>query len=356
MTLAVGPGLLFDSFDSPDMSSALPYSNALVIGAGSWGTALTAVLAERGLQVQFWGRDPLLMEEIQSTRRNSRYLPGLVLPESIQATARMEELRPADLVVFVVPSKAVRETAHSMATLPAVKGAQVIISCAKGIELNSGKRLTQILAESFTQTPLAVLTGPNHAEEVSQRMATAAVVACDKETVALDVQACFTLPWFRTYTSDDVTGVEWAGAMKNPYAIAAGIALGLKLGDNAIAALVTRALAEMVRMGVAMGGRAESFMGLGGVGDLMATCYSEHSRNHRVGRLIGEGMPLQEIMSSTRMVAEGVPNTASLHGAAKAKGVRTPLLDEIYAMLYEAKPAKEAMRALLSRDPRAETE
>lgn len=336
--------------------SSLPYSNALVIGAGSWGTALTAVLAERGLQVQFWGRDQGLMEEIQSTRRNSRYLPGLALPASIEAISRLEDVRPAELVVFVVPSKAVRETAAAMATQPALASARVVISCAKGIELNSGKRLTQILAESFTATPLAVLTGPNHAEEVSQRMATAAVVACEQEDIARDVQACFTLPWFRSYTSDDVTGVEWAGAMKNPYAIAAGIALGLKLGDNAIAALVTRALAEMVRMGAAMGGKPESFMGLGGVGDLMATCYSQHSRNHRVGRLLGEGMPLQEIMSSTRMVAEGVPNTASLYEAAKAKGVRTPLLDEIHAMLYEAKPAREAMRALLSRDPRSETE
>ncbi|SKA98437.1 glycerol-3-phosphate dehydrogenase (NAD(P)+) [Prosthecobacter debontii] len=334
----------------------LPYSNALVIGAGSWGTALAAVLAERGLQVQFWGRDPVLMEEIQTTRRNTRYLPGLVLADSIQAISDLEALRPADLVMFVVPSKAVRETAAIMVAHPALQQTQVVISCAKGVELETGKRLTQILAESFTHTPLAVLTGPNHAEEVSQRMATAAVVACDQENIARDVQTCFTLPWFRSYTSDDVTGVEWAGAMKNPYAIAAGIALGLKLGDNAIAALVTRALAEMVRMGSAMGGRPESFMGLGGVGDLMATCYSQHSRNHRVGRLLGEGMPLQEIMSSTRMVAEGVPNTASLHQAARAKGVRTPLLDEIYAMLYEAKPAREAMRTLLSRDPRAETE
>jgi glycerol-3-phosphate dehydrogenase (NAD(P)+) len=338
------------------MPAPLPYTNALVIGAGSWGTALAAVLAERGLQVQFWGRDQALMEEIQVTRRNSRYLPDLVLPPSIRATADAAELTPTDLAVFVVPSKAVRQTAASMATLPALQSLRVVISCAKGIEMDSGKRLTQILAESFTSTPLAVLTGPNHAEEVSQRMATAAVVACEQEDIAREVQGCFTLPWFRSYTSDDVTGVEWAGAMKNPYAIAAGIALGLKLGDNAIAALVTRALAEMVRMGIAMGGRAESFMGLGGVGDLMATCYSQHSRNHRVGRLIGEGMPLQEIMSSTRMVAEGVPNTASLHRAAKNKGVRSPLLDEIHAILYEEKPAQEAMRALLSRDPRAENE
>lgn len=338
------------------MPTSLPYTQAIVIGAGSWGTALTAVLAERGLQVQFWGRDQDLMEEIRTTRRNSRYLPGLVLPASIRPTSSFEDLQSAELIMLVVPSKAVRETSRQLAALPWASRAKVIVSCAKGIELNSGKRLTQILEESFPSTPLAVLTGPNHAEEVSQRMATATVVACEREDIARDVQTCFTLPWFRTYTSEDVTGVEWAGAMKNPYAIAAGIALGLKLGDNAIAALVTRALAEMVRMGVAMGGKAESFMGLGGVGDLMATCYSEHSRNHRVGRLIGEGMPLQEIMASTRMVAEGVPNTASLYEAAKARGVRTPLLDEIHAMLYEAKPAREAMRALLSRDPRPETE
>ena len=176
------------------------------------------------------------------------------------------------------------------------------------------------------------------------------------EAVARAVQSCLTLPFFRTYTSDDVTGVEWAGAMKTPYAIAAGVALGLRLGDNAIAALVTRALAEMVRLGTAMGGRVESFYGLAGVGDLMGTCYSEHSRNHRLGRQLGEGRPLAEILGSSRMVTEGVPNTASLHQAAKAAGVRTPLLDEVHAMLYEHKPAPEALRALLSRDPRAETE
>lgn len=338
------------------MSVPLPYTQALVVGAGSWGTALAAALAERGLNVQFWGRDPELMAEIQTTRRNSRYLPDLILPENVQATSSLQDVAEAELVMLVVPSKALRETARQLALLPALKQARVLVSCAKGIELDSGKRLTEILAESFPDKPLAVLTGPNHAEEVSQRMATAAVVACHQEEIARQVQACFTLPWFRTYTSDDVIGVEWAGAMKNPYAIAAGIALGLKLGDNAIAALVTRALAEMVRMGVAMGGRPESFMGLGGVGDLMATCYSEHSRNHRVGRQIGEGQALQDIMSGTRMVAEGVPNTASLYKAARARKVRTPLLDEIHAMLYEAKPAREAMRCLLSRDPRPETE
>ena len=342
-------------FHLPTMTAS-PLTSAIVLGAGSWGTALAAVLAERGLQVQFWGRDRELIDEMRATRRNRRYLPDLVLPEQVRMTSELGELEPAQLLVFVVPSKAVRDTAQQVAAAGLADRARVVVSCAKGIELHSGKRLTEILAEFFPATPLAVLTGPNHAEEVSQRLATAAVVACTQEPIARELQACFTLPWFRTYTSDDVIGVEWAGAMKNPYAIAAGIALGLKLGDNAIAALVTRALAEMVRLGVAMGGRAESFFGLAGVGDLMATCYSEHSRNHRVGRQLGEGRSLQDIMAGTRMVAEGVPNTASLYEAAKAHGVRTPLLDEIHALLYEGKPAHEALRALLSRDPRAETD
>jgi glycerol-3-phosphate dehydrogenase (NAD(P)+) len=265
-------------------------------------------------------------------------------------------LKQADLLLFVVPSKAMRDTARMVAETAVAGQARAMVSCSKGIELHSGKRMTQILGEHLPSVPRVVLSGPNHAEEVAQRLATAAVISCETESTAREVQACFTLPWFRSYTSDDVVGVEWAGAMKNPYAIAAGIALGLKLGDNAIAALVTRALAEMVRLGVAMGGSPESFIGLGGIGDLMTTCYSEHSRNHRVGLQLGEGKPLEEILAGTRMVAEGVPNTASLYEAARAKGVRTPLLDEIYAILYGGKPAKEALRALLSRDPRPETD
>jgi len=333
-----------------------PFTRAIVFGAGSWGTALAALLDQRGFRVQFWGRDQELMEGIQATRHNARYLPGLELREGIHATAELGALEPADMLVFVVPSKGIRETARLVAETAVGRQARVVVSCAKGIELHSCRRMSEIIGEHLPDIPRVVLTGPNHAEEVALRLATAAVVACEDEATALEVQGCFTLPWFRSYTSDDVIGVEWAGAMKNPYAIAAGIALGLRLGDNAIAALVTRALAEMVRLVVAMGGRAESCYGLGGVGDLMTTCYSEHSRNHRVGRLLGEGMPLADIIASTRMVAEGVPNTISLHQAARAKEVRTPLLDEIYAMLHEGKPPREAMRALLSRDPRPETE
>ena len=214
--------------------------------------------------------------------------------------------------------------------------------------------MSEVIADCLPKQPIGVLSGPNHAEEIAQRLPSAAVVACVDPAATVRLQDCFTLPWFRCYTSDDVIGVEWAGALKNVYAIAAGIARGMNLGDNAIAALVTRALAEMMRFGIAQGGRAETFSGLSGVGDLVATCYSEHSRNNRVGKLIGQGMPLADIVGSTPMVAEGIPNTESLYQCAQKAGVRTPLLDEVYAMLYQDKPAKLAMRALLSRDPRPE--
>lgn len=329
---------------------------AIVMGAGSWGTALAAMLANRGLRVQFWGRDEALMQEIASTRSNERYLPGLVIEGELEATHDLNRLQPADLVLFVTPSKAMRTVAEALRDAAVLSGEEVLVSCTKGIELATGRRMSQLLEEYFPQHHLAALSGPNHAEEVSRKMPSAAVVACADATSAVELQSCFTLPWFRCYTSEDVSGVEWAGALKNAYAIAAGIAQGLNLGDNAIAALVTRGLAEMVRLGVASGGQVETFYGLSGVGDLVATCYSEHSRNHRVGKLLGQGMPLAEIVASTRMVAEGVPNTESLWHAARAAEVRTPLLDEVYAVLYQNKSPKLALRELLGRDPRPEVD
>lgn len=330
--------------------------SATVIGAGSWGTALAALLSWRGLDVQFWGRDAELMAQLQDTRRSARYLPDLELPPQVRVTSDFHALQPADMLVFVVPSKAMLSTAQLVAQSGAASRARVLVSCSKGIELETGRRMTELIGSAIPGVPLAVLTGPNHAEEVARQMATAAVVACADDDIAKAVQACFTLPFFRTYTTDDIVGAEWAGAMKNPYAIAAGIAHGLKMGDNTLAALVTRALAEMVRLGVAEGGKVETFYGLSGVGDLMGTCYSEHSRNHRVGMMLGQGRPLDEIISSTRMVAEGVLNTASLHRAAQARGVRMPLLGEIYAVLHQGKSPKEGMRDLFSRDPRPEAD
>ncbi len=328
--------------------------SAIVLGAGSWGTALANMLAHRGLQVQFWGRDEALMKEIQRTRHNSRYLPEMTLGDSIHATHDLSALTTADLVVFVTPSKVLRAVAQSLKNASVLRGHEILLSCTKGIELESGKPMTELLTDVFPSHPHAALSGPNHAEEVALQMPTAAVVACVDRDKALTLQTVFTLPWFRCYTSEDLIGVEWAGAMKNPYAIAAGIAKGLQLGDNAIAALVTRGLAEMVRLGVARGGQAETFYGLSGVGDLVATCYSEHSRNYRVGKLLGQGKSLSEIIASTRMIAEGVPNTESLYHCARSSEVRTPLLDEVYAVLYQNKAPKLALRELLERDPRPE--
>ena len=331
-------------------------SSAIVFGAGSWGTALAATLAQRGLAVQFWGRDAALMEEIGRTRRNSRYLSGLELDTSIRVTSCFTSLEPAELLVFVVPSRGIHDVVRQAAAAGVVGKGSIVLSCTKGIELDSGLRMSEILAESFPEAGLAVLSGPNHAEEVAQRMATAAVVASADPFVSRAVQECFTLPWFRCYTSEDVTGVEWGAALKNPYAIAAGIAQGLNLGDNAVAALVTRALAEMVRLGVAKGGQMETFYGLSGVGDLVATCYSEHSRNHRVGVALGRGQTLEAITHSTSMSAEGVPNTRSLHQSARAAGVRTPLLDAIHGVLYSGKSPPLALKELLGRDPRPEAD
>lgn len=328
--------------------------SAIILGAGSWGTALASALAERGLHVQFWGRDPELMADIASTRRNARYLPSLELPPSVYVTSDLKELSPAELLVFVVPSKGIHDIAEQAAAAGLGADAPVVLSCTKGIELGSGLRMSQIIAARFPGCGVAALSGPNHAEEVSQRLATAAVVASESAEVARKVQDCFRLPWFRCYTSEDIVGVEWAGAMKNPYAIAAGIAQGLQLGDNAIAALVTRALAEMVRLGVAQGGRMETFYGLSGVGDLVATSYSAHSRNHRLGLALGRGQSLASITAASTMVAEGVPNTQSLYQCARALEVRMPLLEAMHSILYDGKPPHQALRELLGREPRPE--
>ncbi len=330
--------------------------SAIVLGAGSWGTALAGMLAHRGLRVQFWGRDEALMHEIATNRLNTRYLPDYRIPDSVIPVHDLAALEPARLVVWVTPSKVLRSVAEESRKHGFITRDTISLSCSKGIELKTGDRMTEILAEVFPDTIHAALSGPNHAEEISKHMATAAVVACQCEETARLLQSVFTLPWFRSYTSQDVAGVEWAGALKNPYAIAAGIAKGMRLGDNAIAALVTRALAEIVRLGVARGGTLETFYGLSGVGDLVATCYSEHSRNHRLGKMLGEGWKLTDALASSRMVVEGVPNTESLWQCAKETGVRTPLLDEIYRVLYEDKPPHLALRELLSRDPRPETD
>ncbi len=326
-----------------------------VIGAGSWGTALALLLSKHGVPITIWGFDPVDVDSINKHRVNERFLPGAVLPANIEATTRLEDCGGAELTIMVSPSAFMRSVCEQMRAT-GVGEQTVFISCCKGIELHTNKRMSEIIQESFPDHHVAVLSGPTHAEEVAKETPTAAVIGSTDDATGLRLQKVFTLPWFRTYTSNDPAGIELGGALKNIYALAAGIAEGLGLGDNARAALVTRGLAELIRLGVALGGKAETFQGLSGIGDLIVTCFSHHSRNNTVGRMLGSGRTLDEIMKEMTMIAEGVPNTRSAHQAAHALDVRTPIIDEIHAILYEDKPAREALQELLSRDPRPEAD
>jgi glycerol-3-phosphate dehydrogenase (NAD(P)+) len=326
-----------------------------VLGAGSWGSALAILLADRGLGVSLWGRDAAQALEINTQRTNAAYLTNVTLPASIQATTDLHDLQDCELLLFVLPSRVTRGVAEQVSRV-GISPTAILLSCTKGIERDTGLRMTEILQQVLPAHPVAVLSGPNHAEEIAQKLAAAAVIGCEDEAVARRLQEIFTLPWFRTYRSSDVKGIEWGAAVKNVFAIAAGICEGLGMGDNARAALLTRGLAEMIRLGEAEGGRSLTFQGLSGVGDLIATCFSHHSRNNRVGRQLGAGESLADITSKMRMVAEGVPNAESIYLTARRHNVRTPIIDQIYAILYQDKPCAAALTELLSRDPRAEHE
>ena len=325
--------------------SAIPtfsFSSIAIIGSGSFGTALAFLLGPKVAKITLIGRDPLVAEQINTTHHNPRYVSKARLADHVRASLAMEDIAGHELLIFTVPTSATRTTAEAAAKIgtPAA-----LVSSAKGMERNSGDRMSQILREIFPANPLAVISGPNHAEEIAATMATCAVIGSHDATLAAELQKLFTLPHFRTYTSTDIAGIELGGAIKNIYAIAAGIA-----------ALITRALGEMTRLGIALGGQAETFNGLSGIGDLIATCFSHHSRNHRVGLALGQGRTLDEAVGSIGMVAEGVPNTLSIHEAARNIGIKTPIIDAVHSILYQSRPAALALRDLLSRDPKPETD
>jgi glycerol-3-phosphate dehydrogenase (NAD(P)+) len=328
-------------------------SSAAILGAGSLGTALAKLLAPKLDSILLVSIDPACADGINRVHRNPKYLTSIQLASNVRATTDHRLALSMPLVIFAVPTMAIRSEAAKLAAL-GLPPQTALVSCSKGIERNTGERMSQILNEIFPSNPIGVLSGPNHAEEIACDLVTCAVVASENPQLATALQDLFTLPHFRAYTSDDVAGVELGGAVKNVYAIAAGMAHGLGLGDNSVAALVTRALAEMTRLGVALGGRQETFAGLSGVGDLIVTCFSEHSRNHRVGLALGTGKSLDQAVASLGMVAEGVPNTLSIHDAARKAGVRTPIIDAVHSILYQGVSASVAMRALLDRDPRPE--
>jgi glycerol-3-phosphate dehydrogenase (NAD(P)+) len=325
-----------------------------VIGAGGWGTALSVIWARQGLAILLCGNDPSRVEELRTSRENNAYLPGVNLPKAIGLTSDLHSCADADLIVFVTPSTGLRETAARLAKVK-INSKAVLLSCIKGIEHGTGKRMSEILSEIFPQHTIAVLSGPNLAAEVSRELPTATVLACTKQDCAAELQKYLGTPRFRIYTGEELAGIELGGALKNVFAIAAGAGDGLGLGDNSKAALVTRALAEMVRLGTKMGGELRTFYGLSGAGDLMATCFSQHSRNRRVGEQLAKGRSLDEITASMGTVAEGIPTAKSAHECARKLGVETPIIEQVYSLLYEQKPSAQAMEELLGRDQKAET-
>jgi len=329
------------------------FTSAGVIGSGSWGTALALVLHENGLPVTIWGHDPAHLVRMREARENADYLPGIPLPSTLKMAERLEDLRECDLLLVVTPSKAVREVAARLREARPKPGA-VLLSCTKGVELGTGWRMSEVLADALPGHPVTVLSGPSHAEEVARRLATCVVLGAQDAGIARGLQRAFSAPWFRAYTNDDVAGIELGGALKNIFALAAGVCDGLGLGDNAKAALVTRALVELGRLAVALGSRRDTLMGLSGLGDLMVTCYSRHSRNRAVGERLGQGESLAAIQASMRMVAEGVPTTFSGYQCAQKAGVEVPIIEQVKGILEGTVAPAEALTRLLGRDPKPE--
>jgi glycerol-3-phosphate dehydrogenase (NAD(P)+) len=303
--------------------------------------------------VTVWGHDESQIARLAQTRENAAYLPDVRLPESLEFTSDLEALASCHLVLLVTPSKAMREVSARLSTTAVAEDA-VLLSCTKGVERGSGLRMSQILAECFPRNPVAVLSGPSHAEEVARKRPTAVVLGCADGVLGQRLQQAFSAPHFRTYTSEDVAGIELGGALKNIFAIAAGVSDGLGLGDNSKAALVTRSLAELVRLGVALGGRPETFQGLSGIGDLMVTCFSQHSRNRALGERLGRGESLASIVSSMNMVAEGIPTTYSAHECAMRLQIDVPIITQVRALLDGHSSAAAVLNNLMTRDPRAE--
>ena len=328
-------------------------AKTVIIGAGGWGTALARLWANDGQQVFLWGHNPDRIVGMRKTRENVDYLPGVTLPSSVQIISDLVECAGAELLVLVTPSTAFREITTRIRKVVGDTDA-VLLSCTKGIEHGTGMRMSEILHDIFPGNKVAVLSGPNLAAEVARELPTATVVGCEDDDCAAILQRTLGSPRFRIYTSTDVISLELGGALKNVYAIAAGISDGLGLGDNAKAALVTRSLAELVRLGQTMGGNATAFYGLSGAGDLILTCYSERSRNHTLGKRLGRGESLAEIIASEKTVAEGIPTARSSWECARRLNVATPIIDQVYAVLYEQKKPIVALEELLSREPKPE--
>lgn len=328
-------------------------ANVGVVGAGSWGTALALVLEKNGHQVTLWSSREAKAKELSKLRENVDKLPGVKIPESIEITADMEmAVKDKEMVVLGVPSLYIRSTSEKMA--PFVNDGQIIVNVSKGIEESTLYTMTDVILDEIPNADVAVLSGPSHAEEVSRYIPTTVVAGAKNRKTAEKIQQIFMNEAFRVYTSPDMLGIEIGGALKNVIALAAGITDGLGFGDNTKAALITRGIAEMTRLGVAMGGYQETFSGLAGMGDLIVTCASKHSRNRRAGYLIGKGYTMQAAMDEVKMVVEGVHSAKAALMLAEKYYVRLPIIEQVNAVLFDGKQATEAVRDLMIRNGKTE--
>lgn len=326
-------------------------SRVAVLGAGSFGTTLAIHLAQAGHEPRLWGRNRAELERVDRERENAKFLAGIHLPDGVKVQPELgAALDQADFVLFVVPTQATRGMAEQVAAL----GCRAVpVSASKGLELGTLRRLSQVLTETLGDDRPVTLTGPSHAEEVARGIPTTVVAASSDESRARAVQVLFSTPRFRVYTNDDVIGCEYGGALKNVIAIAAGVCDGLGFGDNTKGALLTRGLAEMSRLGETMGARRETFSGLTGMGDLIATAMSRHSRNRHVGEQLGRGVPLQSILGHMHMVAEGVTTARAARDLGRQHGVELPITEQV-CELFEGRDPMQALLALMTRDLKRE--
>lgn len=326
-----------------------------ILSDGGWGTALANVLCDNGHSVTLWGPFPDYIEEMRRTRRNDRFLKGVELPASLQLESDLAAAcAGAAVLILAAPSQFMRSLLGKLRDIP--RSADLIyVNVAKGIETDSCKRMSELVAEVLGDVRYAILSGPSHAEEVARRVPTAVMTASRDAAAARTVQEVFMNQYLRVYTSDDVIGAELGGALKNVLALAAGVLDGMGLGDNTKAALMTRGIAEMARLGETLGGRPETFSGLSGIGDLIVTCSSRHSRNRHVGEELGRGRKLDDIQKEMGLVvAEGVKTADSAYQLARRAGAVTPIIDEVYLSLYANKDPRQALRDLMQREAKSE--
>ncbi len=329
-------------------------SKVCVLGSGGWGTAVSILLSNNGHDVTLWSFDRTECENLKKYHENKPFLPGIKIPESIAFVNDLSACRDKDLIVIATPSHGVRNVAKS------VKGflpeGQKVLNISKGIEEGSYLTLSEVLSEELPQCQIAVMSGPSHAEEVSRGIPTTNVVASGNIEISKEIQDIFMSPNFRVYTSDDVVGVELGGSIKNVIALCCGILDGIGCGDNTKAALMTRGIVEMTRLGVAKGAKAETFSGLSGIGDLIVTCTSMHSRNRRAGILIGQGKTVEEAQKEVNMVVEGVRSCKATYELAKRMNVEMPIIEEAYKVLFEGVDPKTAIGNLMARTKKHESE